>query len=806
MARRPTTSAPVSERIIDVDVASEMQGSFLEYAYSVIYSRALPDARDGLKPVQRRILFTMADMGLRPDRGHVKSARVVGEVMGRLHPHGDGAIYDAMVRMAQSFSLRLPLIDGHGNFGSLDDGPAAYRYTEARLANAAMSMTESIDEDVVDFSPNYDGRETEPEVLPAAIPALLVNGAAGIAVGMATNMAPHNLVEVVAAAKLLLKNPKASVAELMKVLPGPDLPTGGVIVGLDGIRDAYVDGKGAFKMRATVSVEQVNARRSALVVTELPYNIGVERVIEKLKEGVTAKRITGISDVIDLSDGDRGLRLIIELKAGFNPQAVLAQLYKQTPLEEQFSINAVALVHGQPQTLGLVELLQVFLNHRIEVVRRRSEFRRKKAQDRLHLVEGLLIAIVDIDEVIQVIRASEDTAEARAKLMSVFELSEIQTNYILEMPLRRLTKFSRIEIEKERDELTADIKALTTLLSDDKAIRNQVSDELTEVAKLYGTPRRTVLQEDDGSAIVAADLEVADDPVRVALSSTGLLARFSPDAKLNNGNRSKHDVAISSVTTTARGNIGVVTSKGRIHRINVIEIPSLAGTDTAFSMKGGGALKEFVTFDKGETPLALVALNDSDIIALGTAQGVVKRVTPEIVKGDVWDIIRLEKNDRVVGAGVTTSESQHLGFITSDAQLLHFAASNVRPQGRAAAGMAGINVSEGAEVITFFVTEPKASVVTVAGSTSALPGTDNGTCKVSDLAEFPTKGRATGGVRAHTFRKGEDTLLFAAVARGPLRAASASGVAVELPTELSKRDATGTPLAGPINAVAGGEK
>ncbi|MEY4348340.1 MAG: hypothetical protein RIS43_759, partial [Actinomycetota bacterium] len=332
MARRQSQPVPGSERIIDIDVSSEMQGSFLEYAYSVIYSRALPDARDGLKPVQRRILFTMADMGLRPDRGHVKSARVVGEVMGRLHPHGDGAIYDALVRMAQSFSLRVPLIDGHGNFGSLDDGPAAYRYTEARLAPSAMSMTESLDEDVVDFAPNYDGRESEPEVLPAAIPALLVNGATGIAVGMATNMAPHNLIEVVAAAKMLLKNPKASVAEIMKVLPGPDLPTGGVIVGLDGIRDAYVDGKGAFKMRATVSVEQVNARRSALVVTELPYNIGPEKVIEKLKEGVTAKRITGISDVIDLSDGDRGLRLIIELKAGFNPQAVLAQLYKQTPL------------------------------------------------------------------------------------------------------------------------------------------------------------------------------------------------------------------------------------------------------------------------------------------------------------------------------------------------------------------------------------------------------------------------------------------------------------------------------------------
>ena len=324
MARRPVTpKTPAGpERIIDIDVSQEMQGSFLEYAYSVIYSRALPDARDGLKPVQRRILYTMSEMGLRPDKGHVKSARVVGEVMGRLHPHGDSAIYDAMVRMAQGWSFRLPLVDGHGNFGSLDDGPAAYRYTEARLAPSALSMTASLDEDVVDFNPNYDGRETEPEVLPAAIPALLVNGAAGIAVGMATNIPPHNLNEVVAAARYLLKNPKATVVDLMNYLPGPDLPTGGVILGLSGIRDAYVEGRGSFKMRATVSVENVTARRVALVVTELPYNVGPEKVIEKIKDGVGSKKLTGISDVTDLSDGDRGLRLVIELKSGFNPQAV----------------------------------------------------------------------------------------------------------------------------------------------------------------------------------------------------------------------------------------------------------------------------------------------------------------------------------------------------------------------------------------------------------------------------------------------------------------------------------------------------
>ena len=396
------------ENIVDIDVTSEMEGSFLEYAYSVIYSRALPDARDGLKPVQRRILYMMSDMGLRPDRGHVKSARVVGEVMGKLHPHGDTAIYDAMVRMAQDFSLRLPLIDGHGNFGSLDDGPAAPRYTEARLAAAALTLTNHLDEDVVDFVPNYDNQLTQPEVLPAAFPNLLVNGATGIAVGMATNMAPHNLVEVISAARHLIANPDATLDDIMRFVPGPDLPSGGRIVGLDGIRDAYATGRGSFKTRAKVEVEQLSARRTGLVVTELPYMVGPEKVIEKIKDAVNGKKLTGISDIVDLTDRKHGLRLVIELKNGFNPNAVLQQLYRYSPMEDSFGINNVTLVDGQPQTLGLVQLLTVYVNHRIDVVRRRTVFRLGKKKDRLHLVEGLLIAIVDIDEVIQIIRSSDE--------------------------------------------------------------------------------------------------------------------------------------------------------------------------------------------------------------------------------------------------------------------------------------------------------------------------------------------------------------------------------------------------------------
>ncbi len=377
MARTPAPPEDdFTERIVDIDVSSEMQTSFLEYAYSVIYSRALPDARDGLKPVQRRILYSMDEMGIRPDRSHVKCARVVGEVMGKYHPHGDGAIYDALVRTTQAWTMRLTLIDGHGNFGSLDDGPAAMRYTECRMAPAAAAMTDGLDEDTVDFKPNYDGKDTEPSVLPAAFPNLLVNGASGIAVGMATNCPPHNLVEVVQALRHLIKHPDADVDELMRFIPGPDLPTGGKIIGLDGIRDAYTTGKGSFRIRATARIEQVHPRRKGIVITELPYLVGPERVIEQIKNLVTARKLQGIADVKDLSDRDHGLRLVIEVKNGFNPDALLEQLYKLTKIEDNFAINAVALVDGQPRTLTLRDLLTVYLEHRYEVTRRRTAFAR----------------------------------------------------------------------------------------------------------------------------------------------------------------------------------------------------------------------------------------------------------------------------------------------------------------------------------------------------------------------------------------------------------------------------------------------
>ena len=487
------TPPPPDGLIVEQDLPTEMRTSFLEYAYSVIYARALPDARDGLKPVQRRILFQMDRMGLRPDRPHVKSSRVVGDVMGRLHPHGDVAIYEALVRLAQPFTMRLPLIDGHGNFGSLDDGPAAPRYTEARLATPALSLTADIDEDTVDFSPNYDYTLTEPDVLPAALPNLLVNGASGIAVGMATNMPPHNLIEVVAAARHLLAHPEADLEDLMAIVPGPDLPAGGMIVGLDGIREAYRTGRGKFLTRATARIENITPRKKGIVVTELPHLVGPEKVIARIKETVASKKLQGITDVADLTDRKHGTRLVIGVKNGYNPEAVLAQLYRHTPLEDSFGINNVCLVDGQPRTLGLRELLEVFVRHRLTVVARRTRFRLGKRRERIHLVEGLLTAIADIDEVIAIVRSSQDAAAARERLMRALDLTEPQAGYILELQLRRLTRFSVIELEGEREDLVREIAELEAILADEGRLRAVVSGELAAVAEEYGTPRRTVL-------------------------------------------------------------------------------------------------------------------------------------------------------------------------------------------------------------------------------------------------------------------------------------------------------------------------
>ncbi|GLU48053.1 DNA gyrase/topoisomerase IV subunit A [Nocardiopsis ansamitocini] len=815
MAR--TTSPPpeeLAEKIIDIDVSEEMRGSFLEYAYSVIYQRALPDARDGMKPVQRRILYQMNEMGLRPERAHVKCARVVGEVMGKLHPHGDGSIYDALVRLSQSFAMRVPLVDGHGNFGSLggDDAPAAMRYTEARLNPAARMMVASIDEDVVDFRPNYDGQENEPEVLPAAFPNLLVNGASGIAVGMATNMAPHNLGEVVAAARHLIANPEATLEDLMEFVPGPDLPTGGTINGLDGIRDAYTKGRGVFRTRATVAVEKITPRRTGLVVTELPYNVGPEKVVSRIKDLVQAKKLQGVSDLKDLTDRNQGLRLVIELKNGFNPEAVLEELYRLTPMEESFGINNVALVDGQPQTLGLRQLLSVYVQHRLDVVRRRCEHRRGKRQERLHLVAGLLIALINIDEVIALIRDSEDSGQARQRLMTTFELSDTQARYILDTPLRRLTKYDKLELETERDQLNREIAELTAILESDTLLRKVVSKEMAEVAKEFATPRRTVLKESNGATRSSAvPLEVGDDPCHVLLSSSGMLGRSAGAAlpPMFEGPRAKHDALAANLRTTVRGEFALVTDLGRLIKVPVLELPELptqAGDSPALA--AGSPVTEFVELDGDEQVIALASLAaDGPGLVLGTRQGIVKRVGGDFPQNkDDFEVINLREGDRLVGATQLVTGDEDLVFITSEGQLLRFPASSVRTQGRPAGGVAGVKLSEDAHALWFGApTHPDdCVVVTIAGSSQALAGTQAGSGKTTPLAAYPVKGRATGGVRCQRFLKGEDVLLFAWIGRAPARAFRADGGPVRLPDADPRRDGSGEALPRPIAVVGTG--
>ena len=893
----------VKEHIVETPLNEEMSKSFLEYAYSVIYARALPDARDGLKPVQRRIVYQMGEMNLTPDRPYMKSARVVGEVMGKLHPHGDSAIYEAMVRLAQPFAMRLPLVDGHGNFGSLDDGPAASRYTEARLGPAALGMNADIDEDTVDFTPNYDNKLKEPTVLPAAIPNLLVNGGSGIAVGMATNLATHNLGEVVNAAKFLMAHSDATLEQLMRYVPGPDWPTGGTIIGRDGIREAYATGRGTLTTRAATHIEHVTARKQAIVVTELPYMVGPEKVIERISDGVKNRKLEGISGAFDLTDRHNGTRIVIEIKTGFDPHAVLVQLFKHTPLQDNFAMNNVALVEGRPHTMGLKEMLQVWVDHRRVVIRRRSEYRKKKALERLHLVEGLLLAMLDIDEVIQVIRTSDDADAAKSRLMVVFDLDEVQAQYILDLRLRRLTKMNRIELEAERDDLKKRIEELTRILASAEALDQVVTDEMDEAVAKWGSPRRTVLLDADpdgtltpvvaqgagasgvsksaleavkaATTISSAEADVAaaaaaakktgeqstltgalkieDEPCVVMMSATGLIARTTPSAmdvfnvRSTSDERLRDDQITTIFETSTRATYGLVTSAGRLVLAHVVDLPALPAAAT-LSLKGGVQADELIGMTestdpiRGERVITAIAMEQPTSgktsakdesedggaaeakplpsLAIGTRNGVIKRWNREApTTMDSWPVIDLKDGDEVVFAAVAEDDDR-LVFISSDSSLLTFEAKNVRPQGRTAGGMAGIKLAKGARVAAFNVVPAGkvawtyeegengltsgsgAVVLTVAGDSDALPGTENGAAKVTPLEMYPTKGRATGGVRSQRFLKGQNTLILAWVGLYPLHASTSAGSPVELPKPDMRRDGSGVDLASPIAFIA----
>jgi DNA gyrase subunit A len=682
--------------------------------------------------------------------------------------------------------------------------------TESRLSPEAMLLVGELGEDTVDFRPNYDGSLEEPTVLPAAFPNLLVNGTSGIAVGMATNMIPHNLGEVIGAARWLINHPNATLDKLMEFVPGPDLPTGGMLLGLDEVRRAYETGRGVVRMRAKVEIGLLEGSRGrqAITVVELPYAVGPEKIIEKITDEVTkSKRLTGIADVKDLTDGENGTRLVIECKVGVNPQALLSDLYRLTPMEQSFGINNLVLVEGQPRTLGLKALLEVFLRHRYEVVTRRTKYRRRKREERLHLVEGLLIALLDIDKVIRLIRASENAAEAKEGLMKRFKLTDIQATYILDTPLRRLTKYDKLELEAEQDRLRAEIAELSKILDDESVLKRVVSNELAKIAKDLAGERRTALIDGDLKEVLAASkpagpLEVADDPCQVILSATGLVARTAAESEeateaRRRSGRAKHDAVAALVHTTARGQILVVTSRGRAFKTDVLPLPVLPEHAGTVSVGGGMAASELVPLEKGEKVVGIAPLGEraegSAGLALGTKHGVVKVCAPDWpVRSDEFEVIGLKDGDEVVGATWLTDGTETCVFLSSDSSLLRFATSVVRPQGLKGGGMAGISLTSGAEVVFFAALRTdddehgEPMVVTVTGQS----------VKVTAFAKYPGKGRATGGVRTHRFLKGESRLVLAWVGSRPA-GVSRTGSAVELPEPDPRRDGSGTAHPGP---------
>jgi DNA gyrase subunit A len=740
-----------AREIVEVPVTEELGESFLAYSLSVITARAIPDVRDGLKPVQRRILHAMASMGLRPDRPHRKSAGVVGETMGKYHPHGDSAIYDALTRMGQDFGRNVALVDPHGNFGSLDDPPAAYRYTECRLSEAAMEMLAEIDEDTVEFRPTFDGERAEPVHLPGRLPNLLVNGSSGIAVGMATNMAPHNLREVYEAVKLVMerRRPRPTAEQLMEVLPGPDFPSGGIVID-DGLAEAYATGKGTVRLRARAEVVKLTRARDGIVVTELPYLIGPERVVARVQELMRDNKLLQVTDVKNTSDRRTGLRIEIELRPGANAKAVLTELYRQTPLEDTFGINNVVLVDGVPTTVGLWDLCEHYVQHRLEVVRRRTAFRLDRAQRRLHLVEGLLIALDAIDLVVSIIRSSQDANEARDRLMAELSLSEVQAVHILDMQLRRLTALAKLELEREAAELRGRIDELQQLLASEPRRKKVVLSELEEMVDRFGRPRRSTLvspdQLDDVTLADAVAEERAariEEPCVMALSHSAMLGR-EPVEGPRPATFGRHDTLVQRVATTTHSQVFALTAKARVFPIEVDAVAEVTGRSR------GTPIAELVALDKGERVIALVAPppgtdDRPPPVLIVTAQGIMKRIDVAELAGTPSGraAMKLRPGDGVVAA-VPAPDGTEVIAVASNAQAMRCAVDTVPVQGRAAGGVAGMKVAEGATVVGVGVADAAAIVLTVS---------DAQTAKVTDAEEIPLKGRNTAGVRVTRFRK-----------------------------------------------------
>jgi DNA gyrase subunit A len=777
-----------------IEIQEEMESSFLDYAMSVITSRALPDARDGLKPVHRRILWGMHDIGARPDRSFLKCARVTGHVMGHFHPHGDGAIYDALVRMAQDFSLRHPLIAGHGNFGSPDFGPAASRYTECRLDPISMVMLDGIDEETVDFQDNYSGETEEPVVLPARFPNLLVNGSQGIAVGMATNIPPHNLGETIDATIHLLENPDATADDLMQFVKGPDFPTGALIMGRQGIMDAYRTGKGSIKLRAVAEiVEGTGRQRDRIVVTEMPYQTSIAATATKIKELVESRQIEGIADVNDESaKGDT--RLVIELKKDAPGLVILNNLYKHTPLQTNFAVNMVALVDGVPRTLSLDQALSAYVGHQIEVVRRRSEYRLRRARDRAHIVEGLLKAINVIDEIIALVRASDNRAEARAGLMAEpFEFSEVQADHILQMQLGSLTRLARVDLETELEGLGNTIRDLEAILGDETVLRGVIRDELLAVREKYADARRSQITFDAGEL----DLEdlIDDEELVVTMSAKGYVKSVVSDSFKAQGRGGRgvagaklrdDDYVTHILTTTAHAYLLFFSNLGRVYRLKAHEIPKKDRTAR------GTAIVNLLALQPGETIQAIVDTRDYETkpyLFFATRQGQVKKTRFNEYDSSLRTgliAINLRDGDELVSV-LPTDGGQDVFIVSRSGMAIRFKEDDVRAMGRAAAGVRGMKLRAGDEVVSCDVARPDVALLLV---------TDAGYGKRTQLDHFNAQGRGGQGVRGIklTARKGKVVAAFMVEIDSEIFVISSAGTLIRMAVrDVSSqgRDATG---------------
>lgn len=790
-----------SERIIPIDIRKEMRASFLEYAMSVIVSRALPDVRDGLKPVHRRILFAMYDAGIRPGTPFRKCARVIGDVMGWFHPHSNDAIYDALVRLGQDFASRYPLVQPQGNFGTVDDPPAAMRYTETRLAPLAMHLLEGINEDTVDFVDNYSGERQEPTVMPSRYPNLLVNGSTGIAVGMATNIPPHNLNEICDATLLAIDYPDATSQDMMEFVKGPDFPTGAYILGNQGIRDALLTGRGSIRMRSVTEIVEIRKGRTAIVVTEIPYQVSRDRIMAKIAELVRNKVITGVADLRD--ESGKETRLVIELKRDARPQVELNLLFKHTQLEDTFAVNAIALVDGVPRTMGIAPMIHHYVNHQLEVVERRAAFRLRKAEDRAHIVEGLLIALDNIDAVVKIIRQSADVDAAREGLMERFELSFIQSNHILDMPLRRLTALETDKLREEWNELQTLIAELRSVLDSETLRREIVAEELRTIRDKFGDARRSRIIPDTGDMSLE-DL-IADEEIVVSITANGyvksvLASTYKTQGRGGRGvkgaNIREDDVIAQLLHTSAHAFLLFFTNRGKVYRIRAHEIPRKERTAK------GVLVQSVLPLEPDEVIEAIIDTRDYEsfrYLVAFTKLGQVKKTAFKEYnsRNSVLNAIHLQEGDEVVAVRATTGNNDLVMF-TKNGQGIRFAESDARPMGRDTQGVRGIRLKDGDEVV---------AAANVDDSNDIVMLTSGGYGKRTRMTEFPKQKRGGMGVKAMKLTRTRGLMVAArAVSPGDeIFVTSSDGIVIRQSVDAisrQRRDSTGVKV---MNLAAGAE-